>query len=79
MKQMPPQRKKVYEFVVSYHASHGEVPAPKQIAEHMGWKHATSATDALYGLRVDGVIKFEWEFSVDDKGVRRRRPVWRLA
>ena len=38
---------KAYEFVRLRYAETGEVPSQTEIARHMGWKGAQSATDCL--------------------------------
>lgn len=77
---LPPQRKRAYEFIVEHHANTGAMPSAKQIADHMGWKNAGSVTsDLFWRLRADGLMDdIGREYYIDAKGAKRTRNVWKL-
>lgn len=52
-----PQRQKVLAFLQEEIAQGRAFPSFAAIAEHMGWKHASSARDAVHGLMtLDGMV-----------------------
>lgn len=52
-----PQRLRVYEFICAERLAGRPFPRRQQIADHMGWKHATSSNDCLNALAgIDGLL-----------------------
>lgn len=50
------QRQKLLAFIKD-EAAAGRWPTRKQMSEHMGWKNASSADDAVWALVKDGHLK----------------------
>lgn len=47
---LSPQQQRVFDFIVAEMDAGRGFPSNVAIARHMGWKHASSAIDALYNL-----------------------------
>lgn len=76
---LPPQRKRAYEFIIAHHADTGDLPSARKIADHMGWKNSNSSVDLFYRLRADGLMDdVGREHYFDAKGAKRTRLLWKL-
>lgn len=47
---LPPQRQKVMDYIAAELRGGRPFPSSDAVAQHMGWKHRTSADDALRNL-----------------------------
>lgn len=54
---LPPQRRKVYEFVCAEVHAGESFPSREKIAAFMGWKNTSSATETLMILSGQGFLK----------------------
>jgi hypothetical protein len=57
---LPPQRQRVYDFIVAEISAQRGFPTNAAIARHMGWRHPSSARDTLDKLRADGRLEWQW-------------------
>lgn len=68
---LPPQRQKVWLFILSETEAGRVFPSKPQIAAHMGWKNTTSVSDVLAQLASDGRIR--------RRGWQGRRMLWEVT
>jgi DNA-binding MarR family transcriptional regulator len=54
-----PQQLRVLAFCRARVSATGYFPTSKEIAEHMGWKHANSVPQALHRLEKHGLVVIE--------------------
>lgn len=54
---LPPQRRKVIEFIHDHAHVHERLPSDREIAEHMGWRKVSSAGAAKRQLVSEGFLR----------------------
>ena len=48
--------RRVYAFCVQFDKQHRRMPSRREIADHIGWKRESAATDVLIRLKARGVM-----------------------
>lgn len=63
LRRLSTRQQQALDFIDASLAAGTGFPSPSDIADHMGWRHAQSASDCLHKLRWRGLLKVAKDYS----------------